>query len=286
MIVPLSAVWAVAHGVFRALGFRSRKLHVGLHEAHVYERPGRGKGPPVLLVHGMGGNAAGFLPILRRLVAESRRVVLLELPGHGRARLGGGTAPASMVECGLVLHKALEEMGEPAVLIGSSLGGALALAIAAQDPALVAGVVGLNPAGAPLEGEARLTLVHAFRGGSVRAALEMNRRLFARPPRSAWWVARGLAGHWSSAAVQQFVGELQSDVKGIPPEALRSIRAPLLILWGDADGLLPASFPEYFARHLPAGSVERLAGVGHLPMQERAGAVARRLARFLRELPA
>jgi pimeloyl-ACP methyl ester carboxylesterase len=234
----------------------------------------------------MGGNAAGFLPILRALILESKRVVLLELPGHGRARLGRDQAPASMVDCGLVLHAVLEELGEPAVLIGSSLGGALALAIAAEDPPLVAGVVGLNPAGAPLEGEARQTVVHAFRGGSVRAALEMNHRLFARPPRTAWWVARGLAEHWSSAAVQQFVAELQSDVKGIPPEALRSIRAPLLILWGEADGLLPATFPEYFARHLPQGAVERLAGVGHLPMQERSGVVARRLARFLRELPA
>jgi pimeloyl-ACP methyl ester carboxylesterase len=285
MLVPLSFVWLLAHRAFRALGFRSRMLQAGPHVGHLYERSGAGTAPPVLLVHGMGGNAAGFLPILRPLLKASRRVVLLELPGHGRARLGKGKAPASVAECGRVLHAALADIGEPVVLIGSSLGGALSLAAAALEPKRVAAVVGLNPAGAPLSGAARLSVLRAFRGGSVRAAMEMNRRLFARPPRLGWLVGRGLARHWSSAAVQQLVGEMQTDVQGIPAEVLASIQQPALILWGESDGLLPASFPDYFAAHLRPGTVERLPGIGHLPMQEGRGAVAARLVRFLRELP-
>ena len=286
MIVPLSLVWFFSHRAFVAKGFRSRTLKVGAHEAHLYERTGAGSGPPVMLVHGMGGNAAGFLRILSGLLKASRRVLLLELPGHGRARLPPGTKPATISECGRVLHTALLEVGEPAVLVGSSLGGALALSIAAQEPARVAGVVGLNPAGAPLAGAARLSVIHAFRGGTLRAAMQMTRRLFARPPRGAWLVAGGLAAHWSSAPVQQFVAEMQTDVKGISPATLASIRQPVLILWGDSDALLPASFPDYFAAHLKPGSVERLSGVGHLPMQEASRAVAARLVRFLQELPA
>jgi len=285
MFVPLSFAWFLAHRSFLSRGFRSRTLQAKGFEAHLYERAGTGTAPPVLLVHGMGGNAAGFLPILGRLLKASRRVLLLELPGHGRAKPGLGKKPATISDCGRVLHEALVEIGEPVVLVGSSLGGALSLNAAATDPKRVAAVVGLNPAGAPLTGEARLSVIHAFRGGSVKAAMQMNRRLFARPPKAAWFVARGLAKHWASAAVQQFVGEMQTDVRGISPEVLRSIQQPALILWGEADALLPASFPDYFAANLKPGAVERLPGVGHLPMQEAGRAVAERLVRFLNELP-
>jgi pimeloyl-ACP methyl ester carboxylesterase len=284
MIVPLSLVWFFSHRAFVAKGFRSRSLRVGEHEAHLYERAGSGSAPPVMLVHGMGGNAAGFLRILNRVLKASRRVILLELPGHGRAPLH--SKPATIAECADVLRAAMLDVGEPVVLVGSSLGGALSLSAAAHEPALVAAVVGLNPAGAPLAGEARLSVMHAFRGGTVKAALQMTRRLFARPPRGAWLVSRGLAKHWASAPVQQFVAEMQTDVRGMAPETLRSIRAPVLILWGDADALLPASFPDYFAQHLKPGTVERIPGVGHLPMQEASRVVAERLVRFLKELPA
>lgn len=282
MLVPLSAVWFLAHRAFLRLGFRSRSLRDGGHEAHLYEREGKGSAPPVLLVHGLGGNAAGFLPILRGLLAASRRVLLLEMPGHGRARLAKGQRPAGVQDFASMLRVAMDYVGEPVVLVGSSLGGAVVLAAAAAEPDRVRGVIGLNPAGAPLGGEARLAVVRAFRGGSMRAALEMNKKLYARPPRLAFLVARGLAQHWSSLPVQHLVGEMQSDFPGIPVETLRSIRVPVLILWGEADGLLPPSFPEYFERVLP---VERLPGVGHLPMQERGREVSARMARFLRELP-
>ena len=181
-----------------------------------------------------------------------------------------------------MLRVAMDYAGEPLVLAGSSLGGALVLAAAAAEPERVRGVIGLNPAGAPLAGEARLAVVRAFRGGSIRAALEMNRKLYARPPRLAFLVARDLARHWSSLPVQHLVGEMQSDLPGIPAETLLRIRVPALILWGEADGLLPPSFPSYFEQVLP---VERMPAVGHLPMQERGKEVAARMARFLRELP-
>jgi len=282
VIVPLSAVWLLAHRAFRGLGFRSRTLREGAHEAHLYEREGRGVAPPILLVHGLGGNAAGFLPILRGLLRVSRRVLLLEMPGHGRARLAKGKKPAGVQDFASMLRVAMDSIGEPLVLAGSSLGGALVLAAAAAHTERVRGVIGLNPAGAPLAGAARLAVVRAFRGGSMRAALEMNRKLYARPPRLAFLVAAGLARHWSSLPVQHLVGEMRADLPGISPETLASIRVPALILWGEADGLLPPSFPEYFERYLP---VERMPAVGHLPMQERGKEVAARMARFLRELP-
>src|SRR5438094_6861890 len=212
MILPLSAVWLAAHGAYRALGFRSRLFRAGERNVHLYDRGGLGSGPPVLLVHGMGGNAAGFLPIVRAVARASRRVVVLDLPGHGRSPLGRGQAPATVLECAQGVGAALLELEEPAVLVGSSLGGALSLFAAAILPDRTAGVVGLNPAGAPLAGPDREAVVTAFRGGSVAAALEMNRRLYQRPSRLGWLFARDLRRRWASPPVAQFAPELGAAI--------------------------------------------------------------------------
>jgi len=282
MILPLSAVWLAAHGAYRALGFRSRLLEAGERNAHLYDRIGLGKSPPVLLVHGMGGNAAGFLPVARAVVRASQRVVAVELPGHGRSRLAPGEAPASIPECAQVVAAALREIGRPAVLIGSSLGGALSLFTAAAVPEQVVGVIGMNPAGAPLVGDERREVVRAFRAADP---FEMSRRLYRRPPRLGWLFARGLARHWASPPVQQLVSELAGgDVPGIDPELLAQIRARVLILWGEADRILPASSVAYFRAHLGPDAVEIIPDSGHLPMVERSRFVAGRVVRFLNEL--
>jgi pimeloyl-ACP methyl ester carboxylesterase len=284
MILPLRALWLAAHGAYRAFGFRSRLLRAGTRNLHLYDRRGQGRAPPVLLVHGMGGNAAGFLPIVRAVVRASRRVVAVELPGHGQSRLETGEAPATIRECADAVGAVLREMGEPAALVGSSLGGALSLYTAAALPERTAGVVGLNPAGAPLLGADREAVLEAFRGGSAVAAMETNRRLYRRPPRLGWLFARDLGRHWASPPVQQFVSELGEDLPGIGEDVLAAIDKPVLILWGEGDRILPASSVEYFRAHLRRGTVEVVAGSGHLPMVESSALVAARIARFLAEL--
>jgi pimeloyl-ACP methyl ester carboxylesterase len=283
MILPLRALWLAAHGAYRALGFRSRLLRAGTRTLHLYDRRGKGGAPPVILVHGMGGNAAGFLPIVRAVVRASRRVVAVELPGHGRSRLEAGETPATIQECAQAVDAALREVDEPAVLVGNSLGGALSLFTAASMPERIAGVVGLNPAGAPLVGADREAVLLAFKGGSAAAALEMNRRLYWRPPRLGWLFARDLGRHWASPPVQQFVSEMGVDVPGIGA-VLAAIDKPVLILWGEGDRILPPSSVEYFRSHLRRGTVEVVPGSGHLPMVENSALVAARIARFLAEL--
>jgi len=112
----------------------------------------------------------------------------------------------------------------------------------------------------------------------------MNRRLYHRPPRLGWLFARDLGRHWASPAVQQFVTELGSDVPGIDPSLLQAIDKPVLILWGEADRILPASSVEYFRAHLKRGAVEVVAGSGHLPMVEQSALVAARVVRFLQDV--
>lgn len=286
MILPLSLLFLAAHALYRAQGFRSRTLRAGDRSVHLYERRGKGKAPAVLLVHGLGGNAYSFAPLLPALVKACRRVVLIELPGHGRSLLGKDQ-PATVLECAQVVAAALLELGEPAVLIGNSLGGALSLHLASSFPEQVLGVIGLSPAGAPLAGEARLNVLESFRGGTSEAAMSLNRKLYKRPPRATWLFARSFAKHFESPVIRTLLEPLQRrDDPGLPAEVLARIRQPVLILWGDSDGILPASSMAFFRAHLPAGEVELVDDCGHLPQIERRALVRARVLGFLGKLTA
>jgi len=229
----------------------------------------------------MGGHAGAFLRILRSLVRASRRVVAVELPGHGRSLLGEGESPASVLDCARAVGAALQEIGEPAVLIGSSLGGALALFTAASLPERTVAVVGLNPAGAPLQGADREAVLETYGKGDGLATF---RRLYQRPPKLGWLFARDLGRHLGSPAMQQFLSELARDLPGIGADVLGRIDKPVLILWGEGDRILPRSSVDYFRAHLRRGTVETIPDCGHLPMVEQGGLVAARIGRFLAAL--
>jgi len=247
----------------------------------VYDRRGSGSAPPVVLLHGLGGSAASFALLASRLASASRRVLVLDLPGHGRNRLRKGEEAAGLLEQAQALGSALAGLEEPAVLIGNSLGGALCLHAAVVAPERVRAVVGLSPAGAPLLDADRESVREVFRG-DLRAALEMPGRLYRRPPRLARLFTRDLARHFAAPAVQRLLAQVGQHA--LAPEDLARIEQPVLILWGEADGILPASSIEWFRTHLRRGTVEVLPECGHLPQMEQRALVLARVRRFLAEI--
>jgi len=284
LILPLSVLFAAGHAAFRARGFALREVRSGARRVLVYDRPGKGTAPPVILVHGLGGSASSFAGLATALLPVARRVLVLDLPGHGRNRLAPGEEPATPIEQGAAVGAVLATVSEPAVLVGNSLGGSLALHVAATVPDRVAAVVGLSPAGAPLAGEARSQVLHAFRGG-IESARELPARLYARPPRLARLFERDVGRHFSAPPVRTLLENLSArDEPGIRPETFEKIRQPVLVLWGDADGILPLASVEFFRANLRRGTVEVLRGCGHLPHMEQRAIVAARIARFLAEL--
>lgn len=106
-----------------------------------YESAGRGgRGAPALiLVHGYAGNATQWQPV-RRLLARTHRVVRFDLRGHGRSEAppGGYTIRQFADDLASVARSSRVRR---AVVVGHSLGSAVALAAASRHPRLVAGVV-------------------------------------------------------------------------------------------------------------------------------------------------
>jgi pimeloyl-ACP methyl ester carboxylesterase len=284
--LSLDLLMRLAHGAMLAQGAESWTASLNGHRVHRYAFTGLGRGPAVLLLHGLGGSASSLAPLVPALLPLSPRVVLLELPGHGRSP-EPPAGPLGAREYGAVVIACAEEMarehGGKVALVGNSLGGALALYAAHMRPDLGAGVVGINPAGAELSDEAMSALPRAFPDPNAGAA-QMARMLFHRTPWPFWLVARDFARHWGTPTVQRILDDARAgNDRSLGIEVLTDIHVPVLILWGAEDRLLPLRSVEDF-RRIAGARVEMLPGCGHVPQLEKPALVRRAVADFLRAL--
>ncbi|MDP1851838.1 MAG: alpha/beta hydrolase [Candidatus Planktophila sp.] len=103
--------------------------------------------PPLVLIHGLGSAATAFKPTLAEL-SKNFRVISVDLPGHGQSPYSKSQAmdPASLGEA--IFETVKSEYGiEKFHVVGNSLGGWIALEMAASRPEQILSVTGLAPAG-------------------------------------------------------------------------------------------------------------------------------------------
>jgi pimeloyl-ACP methyl ester carboxylesterase len=126
---------------------RSRDLSVDGQHLHVLDFDGPADAPAIVCVHGLGGSALNFGAV-GPLVAPHHRLVVLDLPGHGRSPVGA--APSRPRECldwlVSVLERFLLQVSDGrVVLVGHSLGGVLSVLVAGRSRATVDRLVLLAP---------------------------------------------------------------------------------------------------------------------------------------------
>jgi len=244
---------------------------------HYYEVGSSGTGPPVLLVHGLGGSANGFYKILFPLGRRFRRVFAPDLPGHGFS-----AGEATTLEEGVELLSDFGEqvIGEPVFAVGNSLGGALCLTLASERPERVKALGLIAPAGARLAAEQLAEISAALQVRNGAQARALTRRLFHRAPIVSLVFASLLPAFYGSASVRKVLANLDATAF-ISPEALRRISVPTLLLWGKSEKLLPFEAVQYFRAHLPPkAEVEIVDGFGHVPQIERPRQLVQRLIAF------
>jgi pimeloyl-ACP methyl ester carboxylesterase len=105
-----------------------------------------GKGPTIVMVHGLGSKRATWLPVARKLLG-THHVVMMDLPGHGESP---APDPFSLEACGAELAAALAKFDpKSTVVVGQGVGGLVLLHALDKNPTLISGMVLVEAATKP-----------------------------------------------------------------------------------------------------------------------------------------
>lgn len=241
-----------------------------------------GEGPPLVGVHGLGMNLHVWDPVRDRL-SRHHELIAVDLPGFGESRPGvGRRGVRPLVDA---LEAWLDEQGlERPHLAGNSMGGRIVLELAARGRA--ASVVAISPAGFNSSLENRLIQANLMtqRVLTRRVAPIADKLTSTAAGRTAlltvavarpWQLTRDQAANilCDYARAPGFRGALDDVVWG-EPEGLERITCPVTVLWGTRDLVLPVTGAARARERIPGARVERLAGLGHVPMFDAADTVA------------
>jgi pimeloyl-ACP methyl ester carboxylesterase len=238
-----------------------------------------GRGPTIVLVHGLGSRATHWLGVARDL-ARDHRVVLAELPGHGLAAMPGRLA---LDDAAVSLGRQMNEYGnDPVVLVGHSVGGLVAAAEALREPSRVRALVlvetALRPQMPPADRELLLESLDSEYEATLRAVYES----FGRDSMQGAALAREAAG-LSQSAMRTWVRiALSSDLSN----RARELHVPLLVVLSDRswpeDELWPACADSLGYTGVSRVEPMRFRGTGHFLMLDQPHNLADAIRRFAR----
>jgi pimeloyl-ACP methyl ester carboxylesterase len=251
-----------------------------------------GEGPPLLLLHGLGGAAANWVD-LAPLLARRHRILVPDLPGHaGSTPLPVAVSLDPFVD--RVARLATREGFEQAAVVGHSLGGLIGLRLATSRPEQVRALILAASAGirsATREAE-RFLNVAAFLRPSTRYSRHRRAIANSRVLRNLVFGYFGASdpAAMSESAVDGFLAGLgeHSDtvsarralVRDDPRLDLERVDCPVFLLWGARDNQVTVADAFEYARRLRA-PLRMIADCGHLLVGERPETCAAAIEDFL-----
>jgi pimeloyl-ACP methyl ester carboxylesterase len=246
-------------------------------------------GPPVVLLHAGVADRRGWRAVAEALAAAGREVVAYDRRGFGETPPPApGAPPFSHLDDLLAVLDAVAQDG-PAVLVGNSMGGALALDLAIAAPGRVAALVLVAPAvsGGPEPDPAALDpatravvedLEAADAAGDRDALNRAEVRLWldgpGAPEGRVGGEARALALAMNGRALEHGLPEGAGDPGVDAHAALERVAAPTLVVLGELDVPWSNERALEAAARIPGARTRTLGGVAHLPGLERPGELA------------
>ncbi len=242
-------------------------------------RGGKPGGAPLVLIHGWTMSHWYFRPVLDALGAD-REIFALDLPGFGESDRPSPSAFAyDAAAFADVVDSVMAALGVPrADVLGHSMGGGVAVALAARHPERVQRLVVVAPAVyrlqvPPLVRLALLPVVGRWlmHAGTIRSEFARGTRaLSVRDGRcldDEWieyfWARLNRAGGHDAAhrCLEILTSDDNADAAGV--------RAPTLIVWGDEDRLVPLAHGRRLVHAIAGARLEIVPASGHMPFIER-----------------
>lgn len=244
----------------------------------------KGSGPVLVLLHGIGHRRQMWDPIIDEL-ATRYDVIAPDLSGFGQSPAFAGGVEYSMDNAMTHMAGQFEKWGiERPHIVGNSLGGAIALELAARD--LVASVTTLSPAGffGPITRFQPLAALFVLRALALLTPSPMLRFflklkatrvaygsfLYAYPERLTYENALGEAMSLKHATAFE-----RTALQALFYSFKRPVRVPTTIAWASKDVVLPLSQFEIAKKRLPSASFVELADCGHVPVLDDPSAIVK-----------
>lgn len=260
---------------------------------HLYDSgPAQAPDPSFLLIHGLGDEADSWRKVFPLLMGRGR-VVALDLPGFGRSEHPRRAYTLNFFA--ETVAALLESLGvAQAVLVGSSLGAAVALRVAQRRADLVARLVLVN--GPPVRGQLNKMqlmfllpgqgekLYNSFRS-SQEAAYQSLRPYYANldalPPEDRQFLRERVWDRvWSDDQRRAYLSTFRwmawEHLLGrLGPASLGQVKTPTLLVWGEQDAVIPLEVAKTLQGWIAGAKLQVIPGCGHLPQQEKPLELAR-----------
>ncbi len=233
--------------------------------------------PAVILIHGFGGSLHTWEP-WALVLAVDHRVIRFDLPGSGLSMPdpSGDYTDARSLQLLIAL---MEQRGiARASVVGHSIGGRIAWTFAARHPERVDKLVLVAPDGFASPG------FEYGQAPEVPATVKLMRYVLPKP-----LLRMSLAPAYADPSLltdalttryhdlmlapgsrDALIARMQQTTLVDPLPLLRSIRAPTLLLWGEADAMIPVANSAEYLKAIPNATLLSLPGVGHLLHEEAA----------------
>jgi pimeloyl-ACP methyl ester carboxylesterase len=238
-----------------------------------------GQGQTLVLLHGAGDQAGTWAKVVQPLTSRYR-VVVPDLAGHGASAPAEGAISITHILGGLDAVIKQESHG-PAILVGNSLGAWVALLYAREHPASVARVVLVN-GGALKSDRTDVSLMPQSRAEAAALMTQL------RDPSSApipTFVLDDVVRAANAGPIARFA-RTANEMEGYILEGrLHEIAAPVDLLWGESDKVLPVAYARRMMAQLPASRLTPLATCGHVPQVECPERFERALSEILAAAP-
>jgi pimeloyl-ACP methyl ester carboxylesterase len=257
-----------------------------------------GQGQPLILLHGFGASAYTWR-LLGPKLAEDNKIFTIDLKGHGFSDKPQDGKYAVSDQADMVAAFIKERHLQDTVLIGNSMGGAVALMtyfkLRAETPACIQGLVLIDSAGYPqkmpffismaqhpwLSALGSKLLSPRFITGMVLRKCYFNRDKITDEMIDTYAYYGSLPG--ASEAVRQTALQIMpANVEAMIAQ-YKTVRVPTLIIWGQEDQVVPLEVGRNFKRDIPDAELVILPRCGHIPQEEEPLETRRLIQDFLKK---